>query len=367
VLTFRNGFADYGAAGSDVTFEGSDRTRPIATIAIATYKRPAFLLEATECVLAQRFDRPFEILIVDNDPESNCAETLLEKLPHLRERNFRYVVNRENLGAWGNFNRCITLARGDWVSILQDDDLLDANYLQLMFDAIDNDSSIDGVVCRKRYFDQHEGAEEYREDNSDLWTQRMSPSLLLNYALNGSARSELLQRIGRRIQVEHWFGRRSTRTISRKAFFWGPVLGNHGGFIFKRAAALDIGGFYAEDGVAGDQFFWLRFVSRYTLHQHREVAASIRIAENWSSQSSAHLSGMRGLRRLHLVLAGTWVPRWWLAFSPLILTRYDTEFQAGFHLNVPRADIEKETGARLSKDRPRLLALIRFVLGGSYP
>jgi hypothetical protein len=33
-----------------------------------------------------------------------------------------------------------------------------------MFDAIDNDSSIDGVVCRKRYFDQHEGAEEYRED-----------------------------------------------------------------------------------------------------------------------------------------------------------------------------------------------------------
>jgi GT2 family glycosyltransferase len=89
-------------------------------------------------------------VIVDNDPESQCAELLLNRFPELRERNFRYIVNRENIGAWGNFNRCIQMARGQWLTFLQDDDLLDSNYLQLMFASIDEDPSIDGIVCRKR-------------------------------------------------------------------------------------------------------------------------------------------------------------------------------------------------------------------------
>jgi hypothetical protein len=195
----------------------------------------------------------------------------------------------------------------------------------------------------------------------------MSPRLIMTYLVHGSARRELFRRVRTRLQFEYLFGRKATRSVSPRTFFWGPVLGNHGGFICRTRAAIDIGGFYAEDSVAGDQWFWIRFTSRYSLRQHREVAASIRIADNWSSAPGAHLSGMQQLRDLQLALIGTWVPRSWRVFAPLILSRYDAGFQEGLRLNVPRAEIEQVLGAKLPKDRPRLLALIRFVLGGSHP
>lgn len=380
---FRDGFQDTAAVPSEIVFEGADSRAPLVTIAIATYKRPDFLTEAVESALAQSFERPFEIIIVDNDPETRCIDVLLNRFSELGQRNFRYFVNRENLGPWGNFNRCILSARGEWLTVLQDDDLLDPSYLQLMFLAIDRDPEIDGIVCRKRFFDQREAPSSDDEGQSDLWLQPMSRELLVRYIGSGPLRRELLRRLGARAWIElrraflaHrikrvWlrlhFRRKGTRKIPVDQFFWGPVLGNHGGFIFRTNAAREIGGFYAEDGAGADLWLSARFAIRYDLRQHEEVAASIRVSENWSAQEGTYISGIRGLRRMQVALAGTRVPRWWLRLTPLVNARFNNEFQGGYRLNVPRATVEQAIGTRLCKDRPRLLWLIRFLLGGHYP
>jgi glycosyltransferase involved in cell wall biosynthesis len=367
VISFRNGFADTEAVQSDVLFEGADRRTPLATIAIPTFKRPDFLTEALACALAQDFGRPYEIVVVDNDPDSQCLQVVLDRLPELEGRNFRYVRNRENIGAWGNFNRCILSARGQWLTILQDDDLLDPEYLRLMFEAIDADPGIDGISSRKRFFDQREGAKTDSDKFSPLWNKPMSAGVALKYLVDGANRWELFERLGKRVIFKRLFGRNATRKVRPAHFFWGPVLGNHGGFIFRREAALDIGGFYSEDLVAGDQWFSVRFASRYDLRQHREIAASIRVASNWSSDPTAFLSGLKTGENLSRAIMDAYVPRWWRHVAPLVGARFNNEFQEGFGLNVSREELERVSGERLAKDRPRLLAVLRFLLGGSYP
>lgn len=44
----------------------------------------------------------------------------------------RYFANEPALGAVGNWNRCLREARGEWVTVLHEDDLLYPNYLELV-------------------------------------------------------------------------------------------------------------------------------------------------------------------------------------------------------------------------------------------
>lgn len=137
-----------------VAAEGRDGRSPAVTIGIPTYRCGELLAEAVSSVLAQEFERPLEILITDNDPNSAGAGPLLEAVPELEDHTFRYIVNEDNLGHCGNFNRCIEQARAPWVTVLHDDDLLEPRFLAASFRELDTDASIDGVVGAKVLLDQ---------------------------------------------------------------------------------------------------------------------------------------------------------------------------------------------------------------------
>lgn len=101
---------------------------PFVTIAIPTYKRPDLLRETIDSALNQKSEVQYEVLIVDNNPERN-DET--EKLINsYNDNRIRYYKNNENIGMIGNWNRLYTLARGEWVVMIHDDDLLCVNYLE---------------------------------------------------------------------------------------------------------------------------------------------------------------------------------------------------------------------------------------------
>lgn len=107
----RNALVDFDHVASDLTARGADRQPPLVTIAIPTFGRATLLDEAVRSALSQNFNRPYEILVVDNDPHSQGAAALLQQVGELAERNFRYCVNRENIGMLANWNRCIQLGR----------------------------------------------------------------------------------------------------------------------------------------------------------------------------------------------------------------------------------------------------------------
>jgi glycosyltransferase involved in cell wall biosynthesis len=101
--------------------------KPQITIAITAYKRPDLLKTSLESAIYQEGKYEYEIIVVDDDPERETATEELMK--SYNNKNISYYKNAENLGLFGNWNRCLELAKGEFVTILNDDDWLDGNYI----------------------------------------------------------------------------------------------------------------------------------------------------------------------------------------------------------------------------------------------
>lgn len=123
--------------------ENSVKT-PLISIAIPTYKRPLLLKEAIESALNQKDFLDYEVIVVDNNPDSVIEEEIIKSFNNPK---LFYYKNEANLGMTGNWNRCIELAKGKWVTILHDDDLLYPDFLREMNEIIRNDDNIDLLTC----------------------------------------------------------------------------------------------------------------------------------------------------------------------------------------------------------------------------
>lgn len=116
---------------------------PEITIAIPTYKRTDLLKEAIDSAINQIAYTNYDIIVVDNNPERDCDT---EKL--MRSYNnpiISYYKNSENLGMVGNWNRLFTLAKGIYVVMLHDDDLLYPNYLSTIIKSCSKLPNVDIV------------------------------------------------------------------------------------------------------------------------------------------------------------------------------------------------------------------------------
>lgn len=107
---------------------GSEETQasPQLTLIIPTYKRGELFREALKSAISQQSVLfSWEIVIVDNTEADENGETpVLQIVRECGDSRIRYYHNEENLGMFGNWNRGVELARGEWVSFLHDDDVL---------------------------------------------------------------------------------------------------------------------------------------------------------------------------------------------------------------------------------------------------
>lgn len=101
----------------------------LISICIVTYNRPKLLKEAIQSCLDQTY-RPIEIVICD-DSKDNLSEKGVEdmKLKCDSRCKIRYEHNNPSLGQAGNVNKCFSMAKGDRLVLLHDDDLLLPNAL----------------------------------------------------------------------------------------------------------------------------------------------------------------------------------------------------------------------------------------------
>jgi abequosyltransferase len=97
--------------------------RPLLTIAIPTYNRAPFLGELLSCLYGQCMSDPqLELLVSDNastDETPAIVEAYVDRgLP------IRYLRNVSNIGADANFMQCFDKAKGKYVWLIGDDDLV---------------------------------------------------------------------------------------------------------------------------------------------------------------------------------------------------------------------------------------------------
>lgn len=128
-----------------IIYEKSSKEIPLVTIAIPTYRRDLMLVDALASALMQDARDPIEIIVVDDDPESS-ANVLLSVDSQSCQHSLRYYVNDNNLGMFDNWNMCIALARGRWVTLLHDDDWLAPTFVSEMLPLARE--GFDFAVCR---------------------------------------------------------------------------------------------------------------------------------------------------------------------------------------------------------------------------
>ncbi len=101
--------------------------KPLLSFVIPTYKNFSYLYTAIGGILAQNIKGGFteyEIIVICNDPNADLSEFIRK----YKNCNISFYCNEENYGQVGNLNQGIFLARGKYVSIIHDDDMILPNY-----------------------------------------------------------------------------------------------------------------------------------------------------------------------------------------------------------------------------------------------
>lgn len=331
----------HAATPSILKFEaGIADSTPRVTIAIPTFRRTDLLLDTVESALAQDTDVQFEIVIVDNDPDSEANAATIARLPTDPVRPLRYFVNTTNIGMFPNWNRSIELARGEWVSICNDDDLLLPDFVARTIALADRRPEIDGIAAATGVLDRRPVEQG-----------------------KGRGHISLARRAWRTLLAQR-FDRDGLRRITPRALFFGNELSSSLAFMFRRQVVLDLGGFRSEDWPSADYLLFARLAADHGLYLLREELGLVGIGENESMRPETMTGFMTQGDRLRRAMAGRHVPRSWLRMSPLIVSTAIAETEAWWGATLDHEAIQRKLGMTLPPPSRFRLSVLRLLYRG---
>jgi len=101
-------------------------------IALPFYGDVGFLKEAVASVIAQT-DPNWHLLVVD---DGYPDETLPAWFAGLNDSRISYLRNVENLGANGNFQKCLNLVKSEFCVVMGADDILEPDFIEVVTNTI---------------------------------------------------------------------------------------------------------------------------------------------------------------------------------------------------------------------------------------
>src|SRR5881392_89985 len=124
-----------------------DATRPFWSVMIPTYKPRADYLEETLKSVLQQDPGPgqMQIEVVDDGSPNGAPVELVRRLADDRVSVHREPANNGLAGIW---NRCIERARGEWVHILHQDDVVLPGFYDHLYRGIGCNPQVAMAFCR---------------------------------------------------------------------------------------------------------------------------------------------------------------------------------------------------------------------------
>lgn len=149
------------------------KTIPSVSVMILTCKRSDKLERALKSALAQEYDKPYEIIVLDDCVYDQDTDDLMQEYC-TRYKNIIYYRNERNLGQYANWNRACELCRTPWYCLLHNDDIMLPNYLNEMTSLENKDIGLIGT-----YFAvQDERLSSSRKCNSNEEKKRLLDRLI---------------------------------------------------------------------------------------------------------------------------------------------------------------------------------------------
>ncbi len=220
---------------------------PRVTIAIPTYKRPDLLKQAIDSAINQNDFSDYEIIVVDNDSDSIIYESETEKLiKSYDDPKILYYKNEDNLGIYGNWNRCLELARGKWYIMLHDDDILLNDFLKETLYILSRNPKISCIKVRHFILDERNNAEK-------------------------NTFKEKLKNFRRKI----W-------RYSELDFLVENPIGGPVGIVIDREKAILAGGFNETYYPSSDYVFFTKYCMDNNIYYYNKVLCMWRVSKNES-------------------------------------------------------------------------------------
>jgi glycosyltransferase involved in cell wall biosynthesis len=115
---------------------------PLVSICIPSYNCEEFIATALESVLNQTL-ADFEVVIADD----KSTDRTISIIKRFNDPRIELIENEQNLGLGGNWNKVLSRARGEYVKLLGDDDVLYPECLSRQVAALENPANAKAVLA----------------------------------------------------------------------------------------------------------------------------------------------------------------------------------------------------------------------------
>ena len=100
--------------------------QPLVSVCIPAYNNAGYIKDTIESILGQTYQN-IELIIVDD----NSKDDTLKIVQSIEDKRVKVYHNDENLGMVGNWNKCLSLATGDYIKLICADDMVDQNAIEI--------------------------------------------------------------------------------------------------------------------------------------------------------------------------------------------------------------------------------------------
>jgi len=118
--------------------------RPQVSVCVPMFNGAPYLSGCLDSILTQTL-HDWELLLVDDSSHDATFEIARDYAR--RDPRIQAVRNPRNLGLVGNWNRCMELARGEWIKFVFQDDLIRPRCLEALLQAVEPGDVL--VFCRR--------------------------------------------------------------------------------------------------------------------------------------------------------------------------------------------------------------------------
>jgi glycosyltransferase involved in cell wall biosynthesis len=225
---------------------------PLISVVIACYQHENFVVEAIKSVLDQSF-QDFEIIITDDGSSDNSVQ----KIKTIKDKRINLFEFKENQGACAAMNNCIMNASGEYIAVINSDDVWLPDKLEKQMQIFMQDPSIHAVFS-DAYF--------LKEDLSEFSTNKQ-PYFFSIFKQSNRSQGEWL----------------------RKFFFEKNCL-CHPSILIKKSC-YDVLGLYDNRYRQLPDFdMWIRFCKKYSLHVLPDKLVKFRVLSSNKNTSSPTIS-----------------------------------------------------------------------------
>ncbi|MEG4005489.1 glycosyltransferase [Microcoleus sp. Pol11C1] len=238
---FLQEFVGDGEEGKKVTVsaiapESASTQRPFWSVIIPTYNPKNHYLEQTlKSVLEQAPNSSeMQIEVVDDCSANSEVEEIVKKVGNGR---ISFYKQSQNLGQIANWNDCIQRARGNWVHILHQDDIVLPGFYNSLQTALETAQNVGAAFCRHYYIDAG-GNKQFLSE-----IERETAGIIENF----------LERIAVRQRIQF------------------------ASIVVKRSVYQTLGGFSAQAASAADWEMWKRIASHCKVWYEPQILACFRL------------------------------------------------------------------------------------------